>query len=149
MGSVGSDCPYSPHSPHFPHGSSVGPRSQLTIFASTRAVECSGSRLFKTVYQALDERSVSFEGKYYRLRDARPGPRPAHPISIWVGAFKPRMIRLVGNESHLAACRIHAVDGRFQQEFAEITFVAALAGCAVGWIGEPHRTVLVDHEVVR
>jgi alkanesulfonate monooxygenase SsuD/methylene tetrahydromethanopterin reductase-like flavin-dependent oxidoreductase (luciferase family) len=46
-----------------------------------------------------DERSVSFEGKHYRLRDARPGPRPAHPISIWVGAFKPRMIRLVGRKA--------------------------------------------------
>jgi alkanesulfonate monooxygenase SsuD/methylene tetrahydromethanopterin reductase-like flavin-dependent oxidoreductase (luciferase family) len=45
------------------------------------------------------ERSVSFEGKYYKLNDARPGPRPAHPISIWVGAFKPRMIRLVGRKA--------------------------------------------------
>jgi alkanesulfonate monooxygenase SsuD/methylene tetrahydromethanopterin reductase-like flavin-dependent oxidoreductase (luciferase family) len=46
-----------------------------------------------------EERSVSFEGEYYRLSDARPGPRPAHPISIWVGAFKPRMIRLVGRKA--------------------------------------------------
>src|SRR5947199_7686009 len=46
-----------------------------------------------------DERSVSFEGRYYRLDDARPGPRPAHPIGIWVGAFKPRMIRLVGRKA--------------------------------------------------
>jgi alkanesulfonate monooxygenase SsuD/methylene tetrahydromethanopterin reductase-like flavin-dependent oxidoreductase (luciferase family) len=46
-----------------------------------------------------EERSVSFEGKYYRLTDARPGPRPAHPISIWVGAFKPRMMRLVGRKA--------------------------------------------------
>jgi alkanesulfonate monooxygenase SsuD/methylene tetrahydromethanopterin reductase-like flavin-dependent oxidoreductase (luciferase family) len=46
-----------------------------------------------------EERSVSFEGKYYRLNDARPGPRPAHPISIWVGAFKPRMLRLVGRKA--------------------------------------------------
>jgi alkanesulfonate monooxygenase SsuD/methylene tetrahydromethanopterin reductase-like flavin-dependent oxidoreductase (luciferase family) len=46
-----------------------------------------------------DERSVSFEGKHYRLNDARPGPRPAHPIAIWVGAFKPRMIRLVGHKA--------------------------------------------------
>ncbi|MEA2423569.1 MAG: hypothetical protein QOF55_2668 [Thermoleophilaceae bacterium] len=45
------------------------------------------------------ERSVSFEGKHYRLDDARPGPRPAHPISIWVGAFKPRMLRLVGRKA--------------------------------------------------
>jgi alkanesulfonate monooxygenase SsuD/methylene tetrahydromethanopterin reductase-like flavin-dependent oxidoreductase (luciferase family) len=46
-----------------------------------------------------DERSVSFEGKYYRLNDARPGPQPAHPIGIWVGAFKPRMLRLVGRKA--------------------------------------------------
>jgi alkanesulfonate monooxygenase SsuD/methylene tetrahydromethanopterin reductase-like flavin-dependent oxidoreductase (luciferase family) len=46
-----------------------------------------------------DERSVSFEGKHYRLDDARPGPQPAHPIGIWVGAFKPRMLRLVGRKA--------------------------------------------------
>jgi alkanesulfonate monooxygenase SsuD/methylene tetrahydromethanopterin reductase-like flavin-dependent oxidoreductase (luciferase family) len=46
-----------------------------------------------------EERSVSFEGKYYKLDDARPGPRPAHPISIWLGAFKPRMLRLVGRKA--------------------------------------------------
>jgi alkanesulfonate monooxygenase SsuD/methylene tetrahydromethanopterin reductase-like flavin-dependent oxidoreductase (luciferase family) len=46
-----------------------------------------------------EERSVSFDGKYYRLDGARPGPRPAHPIGIWVGAFKPRMLRLVGRKA--------------------------------------------------
>jgi alkanesulfonate monooxygenase SsuD/methylene tetrahydromethanopterin reductase-like flavin-dependent oxidoreductase (luciferase family) len=45
------------------------------------------------------ERSVSFDGEYYKLDDARPGPHPAHPISIWVGAFKPRMLRLVGRKA--------------------------------------------------
>lgn len=45
------------------------------------------------------ERSVSFEGKHYRLDGARPGPQPAHPIGIWVGAFKPRMLRLVGRKA--------------------------------------------------
>src|ERR1700694_2479000 len=46
-----------------------------------------------------EERSVSFDGKYYQLHDARPGPLPAHPISIWVGAFRPRMLRLVGRKA--------------------------------------------------
>jgi alkanesulfonate monooxygenase SsuD/methylene tetrahydromethanopterin reductase-like flavin-dependent oxidoreductase (luciferase family) len=46
-----------------------------------------------------DQRSVSFDGKHYRLDDARPGPPPAHPIGIWVGAFKPRMLRLVGRKA--------------------------------------------------
>jgi alkanesulfonate monooxygenase SsuD/methylene tetrahydromethanopterin reductase-like flavin-dependent oxidoreductase (luciferase family) len=40
------------------------------------------------------ERSVSYNGKHYRLNDARPGPLPAHPIGIWLG--RPRMIRLTG-----------------------------------------------------
>src|SRR5207302_4830845 len=46
-----------------------------------------------------EERAVSFQGKHYRLNDARPGPQPAHPIGIWLGAFKPRMIRLVGRKA--------------------------------------------------
>ena len=46
-----------------------------------------------------DERSVSFEGKHYQLNDARPGPRPAHQIEIWLGAFRPRMIRLTGRKA--------------------------------------------------
>jgi alkanesulfonate monooxygenase SsuD/methylene tetrahydromethanopterin reductase-like flavin-dependent oxidoreductase (luciferase family) len=46
-----------------------------------------------------DERSVSFDGVHYRLDGARPGPQPAHPIGIWVGAFKPRMLRLVGRKA--------------------------------------------------
>jgi alkanesulfonate monooxygenase SsuD/methylene tetrahydromethanopterin reductase-like flavin-dependent oxidoreductase (luciferase family) len=45
------------------------------------------------------ERTVSFEGTYYRLDEAHPGPQPAHPIGIWVGAFKPRMIGLVGRKA--------------------------------------------------
>jgi alkanesulfonate monooxygenase SsuD/methylene tetrahydromethanopterin reductase-like flavin-dependent oxidoreductase (luciferase family) len=46
-----------------------------------------------------DERAVSFAGKHYQLDGARPGPQPAHPIGIWVGAFKPRMMRLVGRKA--------------------------------------------------
>ena len=45
------------------------------------------------------DREVSFDGKHYRLDGARPGPRPAHSIGIWVGAFKPRMLRLVGRKA--------------------------------------------------
>jgi alkanesulfonate monooxygenase SsuD/methylene tetrahydromethanopterin reductase-like flavin-dependent oxidoreductase (luciferase family) len=46
-----------------------------------------------------EEGRVSFDGQYYRLDSARAGPRPAHPIGIWVGAFKPRMLRLVGRKA--------------------------------------------------
>jgi alkanesulfonate monooxygenase SsuD/methylene tetrahydromethanopterin reductase-like flavin-dependent oxidoreductase (luciferase family) len=43
-----------------------------------------------------EERSASFAGDHYRLAGAKPGPRPAHPIGIWLGAYGPRMIRLCG-----------------------------------------------------
>ena len=37
-----------------------------------------------------------FDGRFYRLEGAQPGPRPLQPIRIWVGAMKPRMLRLTG-----------------------------------------------------
>ncbi len=39
---------------------------------------------------------VSFDGRHYRLANVQPGPRPAHPIGIWLGALKPRMLELTG-----------------------------------------------------
>jgi alkanesulfonate monooxygenase SsuD/methylene tetrahydromethanopterin reductase-like flavin-dependent oxidoreductase (luciferase family) len=42
------------------------------------------------------ERSVSFEGEHYSLDGLHPGPPPAHPIGIWLGAYGPRMMRVVG-----------------------------------------------------
>jgi alkanesulfonate monooxygenase SsuD/methylene tetrahydromethanopterin reductase-like flavin-dependent oxidoreductase (luciferase family) len=42
------------------------------------------------------QRSVTYEGVHYRVRGAHPGPAPAHPIGIWLGAYKPRMLRVTG-----------------------------------------------------
>ena len=36
------------------------------------------------------------EGEHYRLRGAARGPAPAHRIGLWIGAYKPRMLRLTG-----------------------------------------------------
>ena len=43
-----------------------------------------------------DQRSVRFSGRHYRVAGVKPGPAPAHPIGIWVGAYGPRMLALVG-----------------------------------------------------
>jgi alkanesulfonate monooxygenase SsuD/methylene tetrahydromethanopterin reductase-like flavin-dependent oxidoreductase (luciferase family) len=43
-----------------------------------------------------EERSVRFDGELYSLRGMRPGPHPVHPIGIWVGAYGPRMLDLIG-----------------------------------------------------
>ncbi|MFW5473404.1 LLM class flavin-dependent oxidoreductase [Knoellia sp. CPCC 206450] len=40
--------------------------------------------------------SGRLEGEHYSTRGLRPGPRPVHDIPIWVGALKPRMLRLTG-----------------------------------------------------
>jgi alkanesulfonate monooxygenase SsuD/methylene tetrahydromethanopterin reductase-like flavin-dependent oxidoreductase (luciferase family) len=44
-------------------------------------------------------RAVRFEGKYYQLGGVHTGPAPAHPIGIWLGAYKPRMLSLVGRSA--------------------------------------------------
>jgi hypothetical protein len=41
-------------------------------------------------------RTERIEGAHYRLVGAKSGPYPVHPIGIWLGAAKPRMLRLVG-----------------------------------------------------
>ncbi len=45
------------------------------------------------------ERSITADGEYYSLRGYHPGPPPAHPIGIWLGAVKPRMLALTGREA--------------------------------------------------
>jgi alkanesulfonate monooxygenase SsuD/methylene tetrahydromethanopterin reductase-like flavin-dependent oxidoreductase (luciferase family) len=42
------------------------------------------------------ERGLTFEGRHYTVRGYQPGPPPAHEIGIWIGAYKPRMLALVG-----------------------------------------------------
>jgi alkanesulfonate monooxygenase SsuD/methylene tetrahydromethanopterin reductase-like flavin-dependent oxidoreductase (luciferase family)/FAD/FMN-containing dehydrogenase len=42
---------------------------------------------------------LRFEGDYYQLRGAQQGPLPAHDIPIWLGAYKPRMLRLLAQKA--------------------------------------------------
>ena len=43
-----------------------------------------------------DQRSVRFTGQHYQVAGVKPGPAPAHPIGIWVGAYGPRMLEVTG-----------------------------------------------------
>jgi alkanesulfonate monooxygenase SsuD/methylene tetrahydromethanopterin reductase-like flavin-dependent oxidoreductase (luciferase family) len=48
----------------------------------------------------VDERGgVRVDGDFYRVRGAKRGPAPAHGIGIWVGAYRPRMLRLIGRKA--------------------------------------------------
>jgi len=41
-------------------------------------------------------RGVKLTGDHYRLAGAHPGPFPMHPVGIWLGAYKQRMLELTG-----------------------------------------------------
>jgi alkanesulfonate monooxygenase SsuD/methylene tetrahydromethanopterin reductase-like flavin-dependent oxidoreductase (luciferase family) len=43
-----------------------------------------------------DQRSVRFEGRYYRLAGVKPGPPPVHAIRLWLGVGGRRTLALVG-----------------------------------------------------
>ncbi|GAA1957015.1 LLM class flavin-dependent oxidoreductase [Agromyces allii] len=38
------------------------------------------------------------DGTYHHVNGAKRGPAPAHNIPIWIGALKPRMLRLIGRK---------------------------------------------------
>jgi alkanesulfonate monooxygenase SsuD/methylene tetrahydromethanopterin reductase-like flavin-dependent oxidoreductase (luciferase family) len=38
----------------------------------------------------------SFTGEHYQVPGTKAGPVPAHPIEIWLGAYRPRMLRVTG-----------------------------------------------------
>jgi alkanesulfonate monooxygenase SsuD/methylene tetrahydromethanopterin reductase-like flavin-dependent oxidoreductase (luciferase family) len=43
-----------------------------------------------------ERRGLRFDGRYYQLQGVHPGPVPAHPIQVWVGANMPRALALTG-----------------------------------------------------
>ncbi|KRE56189.1 LLM class flavin-dependent oxidoreductase [Phycicoccus sp. Soil748] len=40
--------------------------------------------------------SVRVDGEHYRVQGLHAGPAPAHDVEIWLGAYKPRMLRVTG-----------------------------------------------------
>ncbi|MGE4427827.1 MAG: LLM class flavin-dependent oxidoreductase [Solirubrobacteraceae bacterium] len=42
------------------------------------------------------ERNLRFSGEHYRLAGAHAAPTAPHPVGIWLGAYKPRMLRVTG-----------------------------------------------------
>src|SRR5262249_18215706 len=91
-----------------------GGRFELGLGAGAfwEAIEASGGRrltsgeavvaleeaiqIIREVWDTGSRGGVRVEGRYHRAVGAKRGPAPAHDIGIWVGAYKPRMLRLVG-----------------------------------------------------
>jgi alkanesulfonate monooxygenase SsuD/methylene tetrahydromethanopterin reductase-like flavin-dependent oxidoreductase (luciferase family) len=43
---------------------------------------------------------VHVQGAWYTVDGAKRGPAPAHDIGVWLGAYKPRMLRLTGRAAN-------------------------------------------------
>lgn len=58
-----------------------------------------GIAVIRALWDTTTRERLVVEGEYHRLAGARRGPAPAHDMAIWVGALKPRMLRLVGRQA--------------------------------------------------
>ena len=69
-----------------------------TRLAPGEAVTALGEAIevIRQIWDADARGGVRVEGERYRVHGAKRGPAPAHPVGIWLGAYKPRMLRLVG-----------------------------------------------------
>ena len=55
--------------------------------------------IIRAIWDPSERRGVYVDGEHYRVRGAKRGPEPAHDIAIWLGALKPRMLRLIGRKA--------------------------------------------------
>lgn len=55
--------------------------------------------IIRGIWAAGEAGGVRVDGQYHQASGARRGPLPAHPIQIWLGAYKPRMLKLVGSKA--------------------------------------------------
>jgi len=42
------------------------------------------------------QHGIRFAGKYYQLEGTHSGPVPVHPLGMWLGAYRPRMLSIIG-----------------------------------------------------
>lgn len=54
--------------------------------------------LIRELWRTDERRGVFTDGRYHRVHGAKRGPRPAHDLPIWIGAYKPRMLALTGRK---------------------------------------------------
>lgn len=62
-----------------------------SVQALSEAIE-----IIRGIWDDGAQRALRIDGEFYQVDGARRGPRPAHEIPIWLGAYKPAMLALTG-----------------------------------------------------
>jgi alkanesulfonate monooxygenase SsuD/methylene tetrahydromethanopterin reductase-like flavin-dependent oxidoreductase (luciferase family) len=68
---------------------------RLTAGQSIVALE-EAITIIREIWSADKPGGVRINGTHYQVNGAKRGPAPAHEIGIWVGAYKPRILKLTG-----------------------------------------------------
>lgn len=68
---------------------------KLTPAQSVEALR-EGITIIRELWNTDAPAGLRFDGEFYRISGAKRGPRPAHDIAIWIGAYKPKMLALTG-----------------------------------------------------
>jgi len=55
--------------------------------------------IIRGTWDATTRARFTVDGRHHRVDGAKRGPAPAHAVPIWVGALKPRMLRLIGRKA--------------------------------------------------
>jgi alkanesulfonate monooxygenase SsuD/methylene tetrahydromethanopterin reductase-like flavin-dependent oxidoreductase (luciferase family)/hemerythrin-like domain-containing protein len=55
--------------------------------------------IIRLLWDVQDPSAANYDGRFHRLDHAARGPAPVHDVGLWVGAFKPRMLDLVGRKA--------------------------------------------------
>ena len=55
--------------------------------------------IIRGIWDAGNRARFRVDGTYYKVDGVKRGPAPAHDIGIWLGAYKPKMLRLVGTKA--------------------------------------------------
>jgi hypothetical protein len=55
--------------------------------------------VIRGIWDTTQRGGVRVRGDHYSVKGAKRGPEPAHDIEIWLGAYKPRMLRLTGRKA--------------------------------------------------
>lgn len=69
--------------------------TRLTAGESVVALE-EGIEVIRGVWHPEGSAAVRVAGHHHHVVGLHPGPPPAHAVEIWLGAYKPRMLRLTG-----------------------------------------------------